>query len=212
MTAAAAAACARLRATTAVCAAAVPVLSSSVWRVAAGDLRLFERFKMMLLNGTPTEATMAIDTSGRPFPLMKVVEELLRFVSSEALRELCKAVPKPVTADQARRAARATAPALRLRCQQLPWSLLPPDTSVSALAPDLPQVRWVVTVPAMWSDEAKGFMRLAALRAGCVMVRLPLSGQAHAAPPLTRAPQPDNGAKLFAPGAGHRARVRGARH
>jgi hypothetical protein len=38
---------------------------------------------------------------------------------------------------------------------------------VSALAPDLPLLQ-VVTVPAMWTDEAKGFMRVAALRAGCV--------------------------------------------
>jgi hypothetical protein len=70
--------------------------------VVAGDLRLFERFKMLLLNGTPTEATMAIDSAGRPFPLIKVVAELLRFVKADALRELSNAVPQPVTADQAR--------------------------------------------------------------------------------------------------------------
>ncbi len=75
-----------------------------MWHVPARDLQLFQRFKMLLLNGTPTEATMAFDSAGRPFPLIKLVAELLRFVSSEALRELSMAVPKPVTADQARRA------------------------------------------------------------------------------------------------------------
>ena len=91
-------------------------------------LTLFERFKMLLLKGTPNEKTLVNDSRGRPFPLLRVVAELLSFVKREALKELSNAMPHPVTAAQ---------------------------------------VRWVITVPAVWSDEAKGFMRLAALHAGC---------------------------------------------
>ena len=57
---------------------------------------------MQLLDGTPNESTNALDSYGRPFPLIKVVTELLRFVKCEAMQELSNAVPNQMTVDKVR--------------------------------------------------------------------------------------------------------------
>lgn len=125
---------------------------------------------MLLLHGSPNERTKALDSAGRPHPLVAVVSAVLAYVKDEALNFLRHATPTPVTADQ---------------------------------------VRWVVTVPAVWSDEARSFMRLAAHRAGCVRgsIRLiiPLGGECVRA---SWRLQVDHRARVHAPDAGPGARVR----
>lgn len=80
------------------------------------------QYKMHLLH--MHVAARAVD--GRELPLLKVIEETLRFLSEQALNKLREQVGKVAAA----------------------------------------KVRWVLTVPALWSEEHKLFMRKAAHQAG----------------------------------------------
>ncbi|KAH3836420.1 heat shock 70 kDa protein 12A-like [Dreissena polymorpha] len=53
------------------------------------------------------------------------------------------------------------------------------NNQVAGLKPD--DVHWVLTVPALWNDSAKHFMRLAALQAGISADKLTLALEPEAA-------------------------------
>lgn len=88
---------------------------------------------------------MAVAHNGVTLPLIEVVSATLRHLKTSALRAISDVNGSPISADEVR----------------LGWLHATPLT-----APP-PQVRWVLTVPAIWLDGAKAFMRNAAFSAGC---------------------------------------------
>ncbi len=84
--------------------------------------------------------TNAVSTDGREMPLLTVISETLKYIADRAIEKLTEQV-----------------------YLKIPSYLFP---KIGKIVPA--KIRWVLTVPALWSEEHKLFMRKATKVAGII--------------------------------------------
>ncbi len=85
--------------------------------------------------------TNAVSTDGREMPLLTVISETLKYIADKAIEKLTEQVTTPFKPTH-------------------------PLQKIGKIVPA--KIRWVLTVPALWSEEHKLFMRKATKEAGII--------------------------------------------